>query len=645
MALSKKTWLKNLMHTINRRLLLMLVDAGVLALMLGVSWFLFADHLDIAFSAWIQHGLMLMASCLLFLVLFRCYNSLWRYAESREYLIQMVAMMCGLGVYAVADFALMGAISDCPLRPILFATVMALVGMWAFRFIYRYLRQASSLRQYKHREVTTSLLIVGAGDAGVALADEILHSAVSHYRIVGFLDDAPAKQRSFIRNLPVLGTIDEIEQALEKHDIQEIVVAIPSLPEERRREILARCSCTDCRVRLLPQATAILENAANLLSKVRDVQPEDLLGRDAVEFENREVYEFLADKVVLVTGGGGSIGSELCRQIATHSPRLLVVLDIYENNAYDLQQELRYLHGDKLNLQVEIASVRDEAKINELFDRYRPQIVFHAAAHKHVPLMEDCPDEAIKNNVFGTYHVACAAASHGADKFILVSTDKAVNPTNVMGASKRLCEMVIQGVQGRSATTFVAVRFGNVLGSNGSVIPLFKRQIAHGGPVTITDRRIIRYFMTIPEAAQLVMQAGAMAESSQVFVLDMGQPVKILTLAENLIRQSGLKPYEDIDIVETGLRPGEKLYEELLMKSEHLSATKNRKIFIEQQTPTDSATLDALLAKLREALATRDNAHLVAVLHEVVPTFKTPEEVNSRAMEGNLLEDESAVGI
>ena len=365
-----------------------------------------------------------------------------------------------------------------------------------------------------------------------------------------------------------------------------------------------------------------------------------LLGRDAIELQDEAVRAFLSGKVVMVTGGGGSIGSELCRQIAVQNPRQLIVVDIYENNAYDLQQELVQQYGDGLDLRVEIASVRDADKMHLLFRRYRPQIVFHAAAHKHVPLMENCPEEAIKNNVFGTYNVAQAADAYNTEKFVLISTDKAVNPTNVMGASKRLCEMVVQSMQEISHTVFAAVRFGNVLGSNGSVIPLFKRQLANGGPLTLTDRRIIRYFMTIPEAAQLVMQAGAMAEGAQVFVLDMGEPVKILDLAENLVRLAGLTPYVDVDIIETGLRPGEKLYEELLMDSDTLTATRYNKIFVEQQDSIPNEEMERNLATLRDVIATENVEEIVATMRRIVPTFKTPEEVNRRAVADHHISEE-----
>lgn len=357
-------------------------------------------------------------------------------------------------------------------------------------------------------------------------------------------------------------------------------------------------------------------------------QDDDLLGRERIVFNNQEVFDFLRDKVVMVTGGGGSIGSELCRQIAKRSPKELIVVDIYENNAYDLQQELRMEYGDKLNLKVEIASVRDREKVRKLVGGYRPQIIFHAAAHKHVPLMEECPEEAVKNNVFGTYNVVHAADEFGVDKFVLISTDKAVNPTNVMGATKRFCEMILQSMKGISHTEYVAVRFGNVLGSNGSVIPLFRRQIEAGGPVTVTDKRIIRYFMTIPEAAQLVLEAGAMAASSEVFVLDMGQPVKILDLAENLIKLSGYIPYVDIDIVETGLRPGEKLYEELLMKSDGLMKTTSSKIFIERQTEISQTEMNHKLEILHEALEQGGREAVRLAMKQVVPTFRDPDEVN-----------------
>jgi len=584
---------------------------------------------------WVFHLFALLFYTTFFLLLFRCYDSLWRYQESQEFMKQFLALVCSNGLMYLTNGLLLpeviGAKWEYPQFLHMTTAALSLLLMWLFRIVYRYLRQTARMRDYAKR-ASVKIAIAGAGDAGVSLVDEMRRDPDCIYDVVCFFDDDPIKQRAHVRGIPVRGDLDSIDEYLKDSDVKEIIVAIPSLSEDRMRQVLQQCSNTHCRVRILPSIFGqIPSDTGELMSKVRDVEAADLLGREAVVFNNSEVYDFLSGKVVMVTGGGGSIGSELCRQIALHSPRRLVVVDIYENNAYDLQQELKQKYGNSLDLCVEIASVRDAAKVDLLFRRYRPNIVFHAAAHKHVPLMEGCPEEAIKNNVFGTYNVANTAGKYGAEKFVLISTDKAVNPTNVMGASKRLCEMVVQSMQSYKNTTFVAVRFGNVLGSNGSVIPLFKRQLAQGGPLTLTDRRIIRYFMTIPEASQLVMQAGAMAERCQVFVLDMGEPVKILTLAENLIRMAGLTPYVDVDIIETGLRPGEKLYEELLMNSDTLTATKYNKIFIEQQEDISREEMDKNLVRLREVLETESPAEIVKVMRQIVPTFKTPEEVNSQA--------------
>ncbi len=605
--------------------------------MFCVSWLLFRDRIDLPSAYYVLHWALMIASCSLFLVLFRCYDSLWRYAEAKEYLMQSLAMGCGFVLYYSIDRFMVNKEWHYSGRFMLFAVMMALVGMWIFRFAYRYYRQLVILWEYRSREAE-NMVIVGAGDAGMALVDQIQRTPTSHVRVYGFFDDNPLKQGAIIHGVPVLGKIDQLPVMLEGTSVKEIVIAIAAISDDNRRRILGLCGQTKCRVRILPNVSEMLpQDEKNLWGSVRDVQPEDLLGREAISFENKEIYAFLTEKTVMVTGGGGSIGSELCRQIVRHHPKKLIIVDIYENNAYDIQQELRREYPD-LEMHIEIASVRDEKKVDYLFRKYRPQIVFHAAAHKHVPLMEDCPEEAIKNNVFGTYHVAKAARIYNADKFILISTDKAVNPTNVMGASKRLCEMIVQSMQDDEHTKYVAVRFGNVLGSNGSVIPLFKQQLAHGGPITVTDRRIIRYFMTIPEAAQLVMQAGAIADRSQVFVLDMGEPVKILSLAENLVRLAGFVPYQDIDIIETGLRPGEKLYEELLMKNEHLTATTNQKIFVEEQEVIPPEQMQANLQRLREVLELEQPDEVVRVMHEIVPTFKRPEEVNGQVKEAVVIQ-------
>lgn len=571
---------------------------------------------------WIPN-LTLMIVCLCgFLWASKSYDSLWRYAETDEY-ISLIFM----GGLAYVVYFLIQKILPIPKIPSVLSLCiysMSLLLMMTARFIYRKYRMKVTSRNQGKK---VRCAIIGAGNAGVALLNEMKNNVSNHYQPVCFFDDDPEKVGKFIHGIEVKGKIDMMPLLLRNTMVTEIIFAIPSANPTRRKEILEMCSTLHCHVKVLPDSFAAVQSE-NLTQNVRNVKIDDLLGRERVVFNNQEVFGFLQDKVIMVTGGGGSIGSELCRQIAKCGPKRLIVVDIYENNAYDLQQELKMEYGNKLDLKVEIASVRDREKVRELVGYYRPQIIFHAAAHKHVPLMEECPEEAVKNNVFGTYNVVHAADEFGVDKFVLISTDKAVNPTNVMGATKRFCEMILQSMKGRSHTEYAAVRFGNVLGSNGSVIPLFRRQIEAGGPVTITDKRIIRYFMTIPEAAQLVLEAGAMAGSSEVFVLDMGQPVKILDLAENLIKLSGYVPYVDIDIVETGLRPGEKLYEELLMKSDGLMKTTSSKIFIERQQEISQEEMDEKLDILHKALQAGGRENIRLAMKQVVPTYRDPEEVN-----------------
>lgn len=571
---------------------------------------------------WIPN-LTLMIVCLCgFLWASKSYDSLWRYAETDEY-ISLIFM----GGLAYVVYFLIQKILPIPKIPSVLSLCiysMSLLLMMTARFIYRKYRMKVTSRNQGKK---VRCAIIGAGNAGVALLNEMKNNVSNHYQPVCFFDDDPEKVGKFIHGIEVKGKIDMMPLLLRNTMVTEIIFAIPSANPTRRKEILEMCSTLHCHVKVLPDSFAAVQSE-NLTQNVRNVKIDDLLGRERVIFNNQEVFGFLQDKVIMVTGGGGSIGSELCRQIAKRGPKRLIVVDIYENNAYDLQQELKMEYGNKLDLKVEIASVRDREKVRELVGYYRPQIIFHAAAHKHVPLMEECPEEAVKNNVFGTYNVVHAADEFGVDKFVLISTDKAVNPTNVMGATKRFCEMILQSMKGRSHAEYAAVRFGNVLGSNGSVIPLFRRQIEAGGPVTITDKRIIRYFMTIPEAAQLVLEAGAMAGSSEVFVLDMGQPVKILDLAENLIKLSGYVPYVDIDIVETGLRPGEKLYEELLMKSDGLMKTTSSKIFIERQQEISQEEMDEKLDILHKALQAGGRENIRLAMKQVVPTYRDPEEVN-----------------
>ena len=570
------------------------------------------------------HMLLLFACTVIFQLLFRTYDSLWRYAESKEYLFLLLAALCGFGLYEVLSrFVIRGSVIS-----FLLLTAIAslwVLGMLMIRFAYRVYRSYVMQSKGIHR---TPVAIVGAGAAGVQLLHELQNNPDSKYKVECFFDDDPGKIHKRIHGIEVKGKISEIPARLKAMDIREIIVAIPSAGELRRREILEKLSNLDrVKITVLP-STLDLMAQKTITSQLREVRIEDLLEREPVQLDSAPVDALLGGKVVMVVGGGGSIGSELCRQIVRHSPRRLVIIDIYENNAYDIQQELRYKYGDRLDLAVEIGSIRDAGRIDQLFARYRPDIVFHAAAHKHVPLMETSPQEAVRNNVFGTLNLVRAADRYAVSKFVLISTDKAVNPTSVMGATKRLCEMILQSMKGRSRTVFSAVRFGNVLGSNGSVVPLFKRQIAAGGPVTVTDKRIIRYFMTIPEAAQLVLQAGAMARQNELYVLDMGQPVKIIDLAENLIRLSGLVPYRDIDIVEVGLRPGEKLYEELLIASRDVVRTENNQIFVEHQPAIMLEELTVKLQVLSEALEKNDPAIIRDVLHQIIPTFHEPEEVN-----------------
>ena len=558
----------------------------------------------------------------------RMYHYIWRTVNAHD-----VIRMCVSVVLAFALSNLCCVFLSLPLPASVWVMVFVfqLCGLVGERCALR----LWSVVQYsygKGNKGEERIMLIGAGESGRMLSRELRSSPQVKGRLCCVIDDNPQLHGKYLDGVRIVGGRDQIEDAAKRYDITQILFAIPTIQQEEKAAILNICKMTGCRLRVLPGLYQLLNGEVSL-SAVKDVQVEDLLGRTPVQLNKAVVSDFLEDKVVMVTGGGGSIGSELCRQIATCHPRRLIILDIYENNAYDIQQELKRTYGPKLDLYVEICSIRDKKRVYQIFEQYHPDVVFHAAAHKHVPLMEDCPDEAIKNNIFGTYHVVRAAEKYGVKKFVMISTDKAVNPTNLMGATKRFCEMILQSRRG-SSTEFCAVRFGNVLGSNGSVIPLFKRQIANGGPVTITDKRIIRYFMTIPEAAMLVLEAGAMAKQSQIFVLDMGQPVKILTLAENLIRLSGLEPYKDIEIKEIGLRPGEKLYEELLMQSEHLLTTENEKIFVEEQQLIPQRDIMCGLISLDNFVsAQRPKDELIALMRYLVPTFRDPDEVNREAVE------------
>ena len=468
-------------------------------------------------------------------------------------------------------------------------------------------------------EAKKKVLIIGAGDAGAAMLREIQSTEKISYKAVGFLDDDLSKHKTYIQGVKVLGSTSEVKKFTEETGAELIIIAIPSASAQTIKSISQRCIDTKCEVKILPGIYQLIDGQVSV-SRLRNVEVDDLLGREPIVLNSSEVMGYIEDQVVLVTGGGGSIGSELCRQIAEHNPKQLIILDIYENNAYDIEQELKRKLPN-LNLVTLIASIRDSGKMDDVFKTYKPDIVFHAAAHKHVPLMETSPNEAVKNNILGTYKVVRCADKYGVKRFVQISTDKAVNPTNIMGATKRVCEMIIQAFSRKSKTQFVAVRFGNVLGSNGSVIPLFKRQIAEGGPVTVTHKDIIRYFMTIPEAVSLVLQAGAYAKGGEIFVLDMGEQVRIYDLAVNLIKLSGYEPFKDIDIKVTGLRPGEKLYEERLMAEEGLTKTENDRISIGKPIEFDDNKLFETLDKLyNEAYA--ESESMKELVRELVPTYK-----------------------
>lgn len=610
-----------------RKPILFFCDSVILiAASLFFSWFSLRYNLTDAVGQSLQltqNFLLLYGCTVLFQLLLHTYDSLWRYAESREYLSLLLAALGGFFLYEVLARALLNTV-------ISFLLLTSVAGCWVLgmllmRFVYRVYRSHVLYRRGGHQ---IPVAIVGAGAAGVQLLEELQSNPDSRYTVQCFFDDDPGKIGSRIRGVEIKGSIDQAKERLRAMDIQEIIVAIPSAGEERRQQILRKLSGLErVRISVLPSTLDLIAHKP-IRSQLREMRIEDLLGREPVHLDPAPVDAYLSGKVVMVTGGGGSIGSELCRQIARHRPKTLIVVDIYENNAYDIQQELRYHYGNKLDLRVEIASIRDRDRVEQLFSTYRPDVVFHAAAHKHVPLMEDSPQEAVRNNVFGTLNLVQAADCYRVEKFIQISTDKAVNPTSVMGATKRLCEIILQSMKGRSKTTFAAVRFGNVLGSNGSVVPLFQRQIAAGGPVTVTDKRIIRYFMTISEATELVLQAGAMAHQNELYVLDMGRPVKILELAENMIRLSGYVPYRDIDIIETGLRPGEKLYEELLVASRDIERTENDQIFIERQPAVTQEELRGKLAILQAALEKNDPSVIRGALHMVIPYFYEPEDFN-----------------
>ena len=551
-----------------------------------------------------------------FLAIFGVYRKIWKYATILDF------VSCIFGVSFGSLFATIICMSfqmQIPIAYYIETYLACMIMTTGIRIIYHMARDMMRMHlsiAEKHR-----MMIVGGGEAGRHIIHEMLYTSCSYYPIC-IVDDDPQKLFCNINGITIQGAIADIPALCKKMNIHTILIAIPSCSEKERRNIMTICSETGCFIKVLPCLHDMLDKGTSLLGQAKNINIEDLLGREQIRFDANEISEFVRGKVCMVTGGGGSIGSELCRQIMRHSPKLLIIVDIYENNAYAIQQELIRQYGTNLNMVVEIASVRDFKKMNKLFQYFKPKIVFHAAAHKHVPLMENAPEEAVKNNILGTFNIASLADWYRCEKFVLISTDKAVNPTNVMGATKRCCEMVVQYMAQQSdETEYVSVRFGNVLGSNGSVIPLFKKQIEDGGPVTVTHPDIIRYFMTIPEAVSLVLQAGAMAKGSEIFVLDMGKPVKIVTLAEKLIRLYGYEPGVDMKIEFTGLRPGEKLFEELLMDDEMLTPTENQQIFIGTQIHLDANMFIQDMAALKSCAEANDQAQVLQQLKKMVPTF------------------------
>ena len=630
-----------------RKRLLALVDAFIVfvaGLIVNLPLPAFSNRID---RPQLFSFLLLCAfSCFACQLLFGAYNKLWRYFNLRDYLSCVKGIVGGFVVAGVLFYLISG--TGFPIFALL-TCVIATVGVCMFRYLFKGTFVSlvnTGLQEGKKRRT----MIIGAGEATRVLLDEIKRlqspkendavgavDTVNMYPVC-LIDDDRYKIGKLFHDVLVAGGTSDIEKIARLERIEQIIFAIPSCPPKDRAVILDLCGKTGLPVKILPFVGSLQDvsesEKSNYISQIRDIKVEDLLGREPIKFDNSEIRGFIENKVCMVTGGGGSIGSELVRQIAKYNPAQVIIVDIYENNAYDIQQELVMEYGKSLNLVTIIASVRDYFRMNQIFKKYKPQVVFHAAAHKHVPLMENNPMEAIKNNVVGTFNMATLSLINNVNKFVMISTDKAVNPTNVMGASKRCCEMIVQffAQQKDCRTEFVTTRFGNVLGSNGSVIPLFKRQIEQGKPVTVTHPDIIRYFMTIPEAVNLVLEAASFAHGGEIFVLDMGQPVKIVTLAENLIRMYGKVPYKDVEIKFTGLRPGEKLLEELLMGEEGLQKTKNKLIYIGKQIPIDLDSFVDQLWDLKNAASANDDQKAIQALHKIVPTFTTPEEFNKTVM-------------
>ncbi|MBU3179780.1 polysaccharide biosynthesis protein [Clostridium psychrophilum] len=598
--------------------LLILCDAALINLAYILGFFFRYNYRDFMFysTSYKETALIVTVIYIACFYLFKLYDSLWGYASIDEFMLAIGACLTA-NVATIIFVRIIGR--GFAFGVSIIACAFSILFILGFRMSFRIYGRFESIINNSDKSDKKRVMIVGAGAAAAMVIKEMKLSNQSKYMPVAVIDDEEYKKGNNIMGVKILGGRQDIPAIVREKGIETILIAIPTIEDEDKKQILEICKMTPCKIEIIPGMYEILNGKVSL-SQIRKVEIEDLLGRKPVVLDTEGIANYINGKVVLVTGGGGSIGSELCRQIIKFEPKQLIIFDIYENNAYNLQIELKYKYP-KLDLQVLIGSVRDKQRLDNVFEKFSPDIVFHAAAHKHVPLMEESPMEAIKNNVFGTFNVASCANKYKAERFVMISTDKAVNPTNVMGATKRMCEMIIQSIDKVSKTRFVAVRFGNVLGSNGSVIPLFKDQIAHGGPVTLTNKYITRFFMTIPEAAQLVLQAGAYAQGGEIFVLDMGKPVKIYDLAWDLIKLSGFEPNVDIKIEVIGLRPGEKLYEELLMSEEGLINTKHAKIFIGKPTFSDLSVMKEKMEDLKVIIKKNDLKLLYEKIEDIVPTY------------------------
>ena len=629
-----------------RAMILYIIDIMIINISYIISAFLLVNnHIEKLQYVQLLYNTVVL-SLFVYLVTFNIldvYRNITRFENGIDYIKYI-----GLSIFSGAIVILIKFLFKAPLmgyKEVVFATILIAVAIVSYRVIIRFLLNEINPIE-KERTERKNLLIIGAGEAANEIIKTVKNTMKGYYNIVGLIDDNPNKMNYAISGIKILGTRDDIAEICKQYKVDVIFFSISNIDNKNKKEILNICQETGVKIRVLPSVADIIKNKS-LLQNLRDVEIEDLLGREPITLANENIGELIKGKSILVTGGGGSIGSELCRQIAKFNPSRLIIFDIYENNLYNIEMELKQNHYDeKFEIVAIVGSVRDKKRLEQVFKKYNPYLVFHAAAHKHVPLMEVSPLEAIKNNVFGTYNVANYADKYSVKRFILISTDKAVNPTNIMGATKRMCEMIIQAFNQKSKTEFAAVRFGNVLGSNGSVLPLFKKQISAGGPVTVTHKEITRFFMTIPEAVSLVLQAMSYAKGGEIFVLDMGEPVKIYDLAVSLIKLSGLEPNVDIPIEITGLRPGEKLYEELLMSEEGLQTTAHNKIFIGKPSDITYEQMLKKLGKLEEIIQNENISvnKIKDTMKQVVPTYKEPEEINLK-VEKHEIENKSSLEI